>query len=1535
MEDKKLKKIGVAAVSASVVTAGTIAFAAAYQSGIAFDPSGKNRDLQTNQVVFSDDDDSVSHKKNENKKESELLQKNQEQDTQSHSKLQNQADYLFDNDVKLAENTNNSAMINDGNDNRSSGNLLDDVAQTPGSKKGTILDITGDKNNADVIISGNGNNGSGAGGNGGSDVSNKGDSKGDNKDNNRDDNKGDNTNPGNKYTQVTDPTSKKPPADKTFTNRPYEEGSLDNKETVIIQFTQPANAEDSLYMGQLIDATRVYNALDTYALGIKDGELIRYNWDEDAMDNYVRIDGVSFDGGETWVSKFPLTIPEEVDQDTMLIKASYRLTKGGEWQNYVDPASGEDTISYTLKPACVFVMSEKLPEGSEQIDESKVLSNGGFLGGKYPESETQELFKFTDDLLKKRGLCDVDESNNVIAIHALVPGWTENDELVPWIYPVTKGRHILEPADVVPLSDDYKATMKLYWMTDDYKVDFSASNLYSLQTMTDYEKKSLLGDTKKEYLEVHVPEYIQSVDIDDSAELTTDYLSLPDSVLYYNESSQGITVNRGYIVGENNPNYASTEEGVLTNKGGTEYQVIPAKIKELTVGKNVTKVNLTGSNQVSVLRLESDSLDQMPEIVMTQTDIWGNVSIKGQNCEVILKDALLDDFITANFDQFTNHNSAAGYANFKSIASEENPDVVYTVDSNGQVIGSNGALRKVIETGRSSMKINDDVKTIKENAFSDIYFMNRLMMPNDGKIVKMEKDCFQGSSLQTIACYSQEQYDYVMAHLEESGAPEGIRVEFTKLQTSKEGFIYYEDTEDGITSYVLAEAPKNLTSFAGEVTAQDGTSVPITEISDNAFSQCKELKWVELPESVTSIGYEAFYGCSSLQGVLIQAKDYIYIGNKSFDHCDNLRFVASNAMMAQMQDGYDPVISQMYGWTQMTYFYAPTGSAGYGDHALAFTAESGVTAYAMVDISDDCKMLYGMNDYGQPWLGIRSGTDVGNQVTLPSSTLELYSYSMADIQSSSGKYELNWDDLWTLEYYDEGVFYDSDLGGDIALSQENSWIDDLVFSGCSEITNFQVKGQLIRLGKLVFEGCEKLESVTFGGAESNVSLAADLFHGCKALRTLTLGDSSTEYKLSMEGNVPFQFNSEWTQEEEWNTLHINIPYDPEHFYIKKWRFYLAGYREEYNSQIGSDYPPYLNMWEGLYQDYLWNNMTYPTYEEIDEELEEKLIFAENGLRKMLGEEPVDEPTNFYPYRKDGMTLTLIGAPSNITYAFLYGEMMEFPEGWSLDYIASGAFSKSKHLESLSFVDNLTGIYPDIFKGVESDEITLRFWAESVPELIVEKEGVPYSFGVDNSKIKLEVNSWMAEEFINKWSYPLAGYSTREAMEDAVKTEMTQTNGAGPTEEELKAEVDKRILPYMNIVRGWLGLDPVESIEEAGSGTEELSESGDTLSEEIDGIKIPAQGSGDEKSADESQNDGSINENDTDTDGSDASAGTDDADHETENGDKDKNQADGDISGDNQTEDKNTSENTEQSDNVKKDDSNSGSQDQGMKEETKE
>ena len=78
-------------------------------------------------------------------------------------------------------------------------------------------------------------------------------------------------------------------------------------------------------------------------------------------------------------------------------------------------------------------------------------------------------------------------------------------------------------------------------------------------------------------------------------------------------------------------------------------------------------------------------------------------------------------------------------------------------------------------------------------------------------------------------------------------------------------------------------------------------------------------------------------------------------------------------------------------------------------------------------------MLYGLDSDGEPWLALRAGTEVDDQVHLPAQTQEIYKYAMADTKSSSGSYTLNLDEVTGLWALNGGAFMDSDISGDIYL----------------------------------------------------------------------------------------------------------------------------------------------------------------------------------------------------------------------------------------------------------------------------------------------------------------------------------------------------------------------------------------------------------------------------------------------------------------------------------------------------------------------
>lgn len=684
-----------------------------------------------------------------------------------------------------------------------------------------------------------------------------------------------------------------------------------------------------------------------------------------------------------------------------------------------------------------------------------------------------------------------------------------------------------------------------------------------------------------------------------------------------------------------------------------------------------------------------------------------------------------------------------------------------------------------------------------------------MLMPRNGNTVEMEAGCLSGSQIRTIRCYSEEQYDSVLEQLDRTGASGEISVELTAR--SSEGYRYCLTQKDDQEGVLLIDAPEDITYFDGTVTAEDGSALTITAIDDNAFENCTDLVWAFLPESVEEIGYQAFNNCSSLQGVLIRNKDTITIESMAFDNCGSLRFIASNAMTGILEDDSVPELTDSVGNCLV---YVPTNAEGYSLRCVNFTEESGVYGYDVVDIGDGSRMLYGLNENGSPWLAIRSGLEMPDQVTLPLATQEIFCFAMENTYSESGSFTLNWDDLWGLWAFDSGAFANSQLGGDIVL-QDNPYVGSEVFAGCRNITSAVIPGYSIQFAEGVFTECSSLTSVTLGDFGLNSYLYSNVFYECNSLEEITFTGSAPE--LSVFGTQPFSFNSSWTREEEMEHIKVHVPEGQEASYARKWRYLFCGYYE-----LGSE-TAYLRMWF----DIQWEFIDYDTWEflpdeQIDSILEQRLLESENNIRTMIGAELVTEPTDFYPYRynADDYEVTLIGAPSYIQDLDIAAEKenMELPPATSVNYIASGAFGKCSNLQSVIVPDSVAGISENAFAGVTSEKLVLNFQSETPLKLMQSSEGSAYSFGVDDSKLEIHVPEGCEEAYITEWRYVLSGYADLEAVKQAVTNDLTGEYGTAPAEEEIEKETAKRLLPAENRLRVMMGMEPVEADE-----TETLSE----------------------------------------------------------------------------------------------------------------
>ena len=76
----------------------------------------------------------------------------------------------------------------------------------------------------------------------------------------------------------------------------------------------------------------------------------------------------------------------------------------------------------------------------------------------------------------------------------------------------------------------------------------------------------------------------------------------------------------------------------------------------------------------------------------------------------------------------------------------------------------------------------------------------------------------------------------------------------------------------------------------------------ITEIEDNRFCNCKDLKKIIVPSSVKKIGNRAFYGCSNLESIEIRG-ELTELGEDAFSWCQSLNTIKIAGNIEEIKKG--------------------------------------------------------------------------------------------------------------------------------------------------------------------------------------------------------------------------------------------------------------------------------------------------------------------------------------------------------------------------------------------------------------------------------------------------------------------------------------------------------------------------------------------------------------------------------------------------------------------------------------------------------
>ena len=306
---------------------------------------------------------------------------------------------------------------------------------------------------------------------------------------------------------------------------------------------------------------------------------------------------------------------------------------------------------------------------------------------------------------------------------------------------------------------------------------------------------------------------------------------------------------------------------------------------------------------------------------------------------------------------------------------------------------------------------------------------------------------------------------------DESNAAQSGGADANKIVTTK--YIVYE-IEDGEAAVVSADKVIRKADILDYV-----KGYPVTRVADEAFSGCKYLWSVTVPDTVTEIGEKAFYNCKALVDVDLP-DSVVEIGPFAFRNCITISHLVLPAGLTQINQGVFENCQMMWKLS------IPSGVTRIGEGAFykCLSLKQFTMPKSLTEIGDSAFELCESMTH----VTIPAGVEV-----IPNNAFK----DCVDLRKLALKEGLT--------SIGENAFFKCDSMRELKLPSTVENIGRYAFAYCEDVKTLTIPGKVESVGYGAFFHCAQLEEIIIKSGVNRLGFYC--FAQCRALKKAAIPES--------------------------------------------------------------------------------------------------------------------------------------------------------------------------------------------------------------------------------------------------------------------------------------------------------------------------------------------------------------------------------------------------------------------------------------------